>query len=100
MSEITAEFVRGWAARACQVDTSMNELVMTSSDGPLLKDIAIFLRTSRIACTVSPLGDRYRLRIRGLEPLKKWREVVGFTDIARSQKIDLIITSLEPKGNG
>ena len=100
MSEITAEFVRGWAARACQVDTSMNELAMTSGNGSLLEDIAIFLRVCRIACTVSPLGDRYRLRIRGVEPLKRWRDVVGFKDITRSQKVDFIIASLESKGNG
>jgi hypothetical protein len=99
MSDITAEFVRGFASRACQVDTSMSELVMTSGDDSLLERIGVFLRRHGIHCQTGPVGDRFKLRVRGFKPLTAWLAVIGPLDAERSHKLSTILTSLESQGN-
>jgi len=92
---ITTEFVRGFMARFCQVDPSMREIVTTSNNGRLLSQVGMALRRNKILCTVSQVGTRWRLRIRGLDALKQWRSLVGFVDSERATKLDEIIRTLE-----
>ena len=92
-------FIKGFFQRHCQVDTSTPELVTTSGDRGLLERIRMALQTLGIQSTVSPVGDRWRLRVRNLDSLRKWSTEVGFMDAERSLRLDSIIQDLERKDN-
>jgi len=84
------EFIRGFAARACQVDESMGEVVLTSRDAGVLSRIAKALLDYGIVCSIGPVGDRTRLRVRQAESLRKWSDLLEFGD-ERDEKLSRII---------
>jgi len=93
MSDITTDYIRGFADRRCQVSVPGKAIIITAGHCDTLRQVYAFLIRNGIKCNLTPTtGGRSMLRIGQRASLEKWRDLIGFTDSENNKKLDEILS--------
>lgn len=88
-------YVQGFFDRFCSVDESGRAIVLTTKMVDLARLVAARLRQERIQCSIKPMeeGARVKLRVSTRESLERWQAIVGFEDKDKREKLERVLAS-------
>jgi hypothetical protein len=86
-------YIRGFFDRLCSVDVANRAIVLTTDSVDAGRHVGAAVSMSGINCRIINVGDRVKLRISGREALEKWRNLIGFEDKIKAEKLNQILAS-------
>jgi hypothetical protein len=95
---VDLKYIKGFFDRLCSVDVPGRAIILTIQNKDLGRRVGARIRQERIACTMTDMGDRIKLRVSGRGSLQAWMDRVGFDDRAKSGKLQQILDSYVGEG--
>lgn len=100
--DITPQYIRGWADRSSNVNVETRSITIRAKNEYPLRSIAVTITHMGIECTFgsftmsSASGETsmgWELRVGRRKALELWRDLVGFLNKGKAEKLDQILDS-------
>ena len=84
-------YIQGFFGRLCSVDVPGRAIILTTDQVDHGRRVGGALAALSIECAMSVRQDRLKMRISGRENLTKFKETIGFLDMAKATKLNELL---------